>query len=371
MHTALKNKYLSDKLRLNIASLLLIVCIFTLAVSPTMLYAQGTSAGVDIGNKAIVTYSIDGEQQNPIESSPNGNRISGIGGGQQTIFKVDRKIDLSITSNGNTHVSLGETQAELNFVLSNDGNDIQEFLLSPDGTLAGDNFDSSNCKVEITAVTGTPLTGVVLPSYDNIMLSPDQQASISVKCDIPFDNNGQAILTNHESLLSIHAHANKNSDGTTTVEENTPDSANTLDTVFVDSAGTDDAQRDASHSTRAAYIALAPSTETPPTLSINKTIVTVVDPQGGNKAVTGSIVTYKIRVSTAGEGIINDVIITDPTPAEMTYKSGSIKLNNITLTDSIDTDQGEFSTQNNIITINLGNITAGSQQEILLTYVIN
>lgn len=365
------NKYLSNKSRLNITSLLPIVCIFILAVSPATLYAQGTSAGVDIKTRAIVTYSTDGEQQTPIESSPTGNNKSGINGGQYTIFKVDRKIDLSITSNGNTQVTLGETQAELNFVLSNDGNDTQEFLLSPDGTIAGDNFDSSNCKVEITSVTGTPFTGVVLPSYDNIMLKPDQQASISVKCDIPFDNNGQGILTNHESLLSIHARANKNSDGTMTVATNTPDSANTLDTVFVDSAGTDDAQHDASHSTRAAYIALASTTVTPPTLSINKTIVTVIDPQGENKAVTGSEVTYKIRVSTAGEGIINDVIITDPTPTEMTYKSGSIKLNNITLTDSTDTDQGEFSTQNNIITINLGNITAGSQQEILLTYVIN
>ena len=97
----------------------------------------------------------------------------------------------------------------------------------------------------------------------------------------------------------------------------------------------------------------------------------VIDPQGKNKAVTGSEVTYKIAISTAGEGIINNVVITDPTPADMTYKSGSITLNDVNLTDSADVDQGDFNTTSKISTINLGDITAGTQQEITLTYTIN
>jgi len=357
--------YLSEKLHLILANILLI----TNALFSTLLYAQGVSAGIGIENKAIVNYSIAGEVQVPIESSPFGNRQAGVGRGSATIFKVDRKIDLNITSSGNTNVTLGETQAELNFTLSNDGNDIQEFVLTSDGTLSTDNFNSSNCKIEITAVTGTPLPNVVLPTFDMILLSPDQQASISVKCDIPFDNNGQAILNNHNSLLSVHARASKNKDGSDTIEENTPDSADKIETVFIDSAGTDDAKRDASHSTRATYIMLASAP--PPTLSIKKSILGVIDPQGKNKAVTGSEVTYKIAISTAGEGIINNVVITDPTPADMTYKSGSITLNNVNLTDSADVDQGDFNTTSKISTINLGDVTAGSQQEITLTYTIN
>ena len=333
------------------------------------LYAQGVAAGIGIENKAIVTYSIAGDVQPPIESSPMGNRSPGIGGGQYTHFLVDRKIDLSITSNGNTDVTPGETQAELNFTLSNDGNDTQEFILTPDGTLTADNFDSSNCKVKITAVTGALLDGVVLPSYNKIKLSPDQQASISVKCDIPFDNNGQPILNNYTSKLSIRATANANKDGSPTKEETTPDTADGIDTVFTDSAGTDDDKRDASHSARGTYIAQA---STPlPTLSIKKSILKVTDSRGGNKAKSGSEVTYKIAISTAGEGIINNVIITDPTPAEMTYKKGSISLEGENLTDSIDTDQGDFNKTNNISTINLGDIIAGDQQVITLTYIIN
>ena len=372
MPSLINNKYHPARACLNkeftlLANTLLMAT--TLCISTAN--AQGVLAGSDIENKAVVTYSVTGEAQVPVESSPTGNILPGLGNGVATVFKVDRKIDLSITSQGDTEVTLGETQAELMFTLSNDGNDIQEFLLTPNSTLTSDNFDTSLCKIEITAVTDPPLPDVVLPAIDTIKLKADQQASISVKCNIPFDNNGQAILKDDKSLLSINALASKNDDGSAVNEENTPDSAENIETVFTDSAGSDDANRDASHSTRAFYIALDPATANPPTLNINKSILSVIDPQGGSKAITGSKVTYKITISTAGEGVIKNVIITDPTPVGMTYKTSSIILNNTNLTDAIDTDQGEFNTSNNISTINLGDITAGSQQVIKLTYTIN
>lgn len=373
MYRFLSQKYLTGAY--SPAKSLFLLVSSTLLVTSTLyssvLCAKGVSAGIDIKNKAIINYSMDGTVQSPIESSPSGNSLPGIGNGKSTLFKVDRKVDLSITSNGDTSVTLGETLAELNFTLSNDGNDTQVFSLTSDGALTADNFDSSNCKIEITGVTGTPLPDVVLPTFSSIKLSPDQRASISVRCDIPFDNNGQTILNDHKSLLSIHAEASENKDGSKTTEDGAIDSADSIETVFTDSSGTDDTKRDAAHSTRANYIALASSNTTPPTLNIKKTIVDVVAPKGGNKAVSGSKVTYKITISTLGNGIINNVIITDPTPSGMTYKSGSISLNNINLTDISDADQGRFSTQNNISTINIGDITAGTQQEIKLTYTID
>lgn len=346
--------------------------LFAIAVfySNTVL-AQGVLAGIDISNKVTVTYSIAGKKQSPIESSPTGNKFPGIGNGQNTTFKVDRKVDLTITNNGDTKVTLGESHAELNFTLSNDGNDSQEFLLSTNSILPTDNFNTHNCKVEITSVTGTPLPGVILPTFDTIKLGPDQQANISVKCDIPFDNDGQPILKDHTSLLSIKALTSKNSDGSITTEETTPESESSIETVYADTAGSDDIIRDASHSARASYITLDATTSALPTLSIDKTIVSVVDPQGGNKSVSGSNVTYKIIISTTGEGVINNVIITDSTPTNMTYKPNSILLNSSRLTDAADTDKGSFSVPNNVVTINLGQITAGSQQKIQLNYTIN
>lgn len=165
--------------------------------------------------------------------------------------------------------------------------------------------------------------------------------------------------------------ATKNADGGTTTQETTADTTENIETVFADSTGTDDGNRDASHSARANYIALSSTVVSPPTLIINKSIVSVQDPHGGNTAITGSEVTYKIEILTTGSGIIKDVVITDPTPAEMTYKTNTILLNSNTLTDISDSDNGEFNSLSNLSIINLGDITAGSQHEIKLTYTIN
>ncbi len=334
--------------------------------------AQGVAAGVDISNIVVVSYDIGGTTQQPIESSPTGNSTPGIGNGLDTVFKVDRKIDLSITSNGNTNAALGYSQAELNFTLVNEGNDSQEFSLTPNSTLGTDDFDTSNCNTTITAVSpGSPLPGVILPTTGNIKLRADQQASISVKCDIPLNNGGSPILIGQTSILSLLANTENNIDGSVTTQTTTPDNSITVDTVFADGTGTDDANRDAAHSTRANYIA-SNTTTPPPTLAIDKSIVEVNDSGGGSNAVTGSEVTYKIKVTTSGIGIINNVVITDITPADLTYKPATIKLNGLGLTDNNDADKADYGfTSANTATIDLGNINAGNQHEILLTYVIN
>jgi len=469
----LQKKYISK----NIA-FLLSACLF---VSPLLsfnpLYAQGVAAGVDISNTAVVSYQIDGVAQAPLNSPA-------------AVFKVDRKIDLSLTGNTHANVSLGDLQAEVTYTLVNEGNDIQEFSLIPDTTLISDNFDISNCNTVVTSITGTPLTSV--PTTGNIKLKADQQASISVKCDIPLDNAGSPIINGHTSLLALHATAEKNNDGSTVEETMTADTAMGIETVFVDGAGPDDANRDASFTARRTYTvttnlqtpvavddsssdhligssvtinpllndsnpgdssnnsALDPTsvvligsgvstdgksltvtsegiwtvnistgevTFTPETgftgdptpvnytvknnsgtvsnqavisidykqtttpeaaLNINKSIVSTVDPQGGNKAISGALVTYKITITTTGTGILNNIVITDPTPAGMTYKIGSIFMNNnnltdiVNLTDDNDSDNADFGkTHSNTATINLGDITAGSQYEILLSYTIN
>ncbi len=358
-------------LKIRSISLISLLCLSIIFISNTA-NAQGVAAGIDISNTVVVSYEIGGTTQQPIESSPTGNSTPGIGNGLGTVFKVDRKIDLSITSNGNTNAALGYSQAELNFTLVNEGNDSQEFKLTPNSALATDDFDTSNCNTTVTSVSpGTPLPSVVLPTTGNIKLRADQQASISIKCDIPLNNGGSPILVGQISILSLLATAEKNIDGSTTTQTTTPDNSSTVDTVFADGAGTDDANRDAAHSTRANYIA-SNTTTPPPTLAINKSIVEVKDSGGGNSAVTGSEVTYKIKVTTSGIGIINNVVITDITPATLTYKPATIKLNGLGLTDNSDGDQADYGfTSVNTATINLGNINAGNQHEILLTYIIN
>ncbi len=344
-------------------------CLLTLLFTSNV-NAQGVAAGTDISNKVVVNYSVGGTIQEPIESSPSGNSLAGTGNGQATTFKVDRKIDLVLTGNSNASVNPGDSQAEVTFTLQNEGNATQEFSLIPDYTLASDDFDSNNCHVEVTGVTGAPLPGVTLPTSGNIKLKADQQASISVKCDIPLNHNSSPINTGDTSLISLIATTEKNEDGSITTESSA-DTALGIETVYADSAGLDDSVRDAMHSARRTYT--ASSSTIVPSLTMEKTIVSVLDSSGGNTAIAGSEVTYIIQINTAGMGVINNLVITDPTPAEMSYKTGSIKLNNSNQSDANDsTDSADFGiTTANAATINLGNIAAGSQYDIQLTYIIN
>jgi len=373
MKNTMQNKHTPKTFGQSPARIFLLMSAFCLSnvLFSSSSFAQGVAAGTDISNKVVVTYSIGNTVQEPIESSPTGNSAPGIGNGQGTVFKVDRKVDLLVTGSNNANVSPGDSQAEVTFTLLNEGNDTQVFNLATNSALGTDDFDTSNCVSTVTSVSGIPLAGVILPTTGTIKLKADQQATINVSCDIPLNAGGTAMQAGDNSLLSLVATAEKNSDGTDTSETLTPDASNSVDTIFADNNGSDDSNRDARHSARREYVV---STITiPPTLSIDKSIVSIVDPQGGNTSVVGAEVTYKIQITTAGTGIIDNVVITDPTPANMNYKPSTIKLDSANQSDLNDTaDNSDFgNTTANTATINLGSIAAGSQHEIQLTYIIN
>ena len=65
--------------------------------------AAGTDPGVSVDNRATVVYSVGGTLQTGIESSPGGNNLPGVavpGGGADTSFLVDRRVDFTISQVG-------------------------------------------------------------------------------------------------------------------------------------------------------------------------------------------------------------------------------------------------------------------------------
>jgi len=346
-------------------------CFLYIIYSP-IAYAQGVTAGTDIENIAVVSYEIDGDTQTPIESTQDGNSLPGVGNGSVTSFKVDRKVDLLLTGNNNANVTPGDTQSEVSFNLTNEGNDTHVFSLTNDASISGDSFDSNNCKTSIThTIDNSGVVTVLAPPITNneVTLAPDHQATIIVKCDIPLNFGGQPLVTGNTSLISLTAFALQNKDGSSVSQTMTADTPENVDTVFADNAGTDDSNRDATHSARRSFVAI--DSTIPPTLAINKSILSVIDPQGGSTAVSGAKITYKIVVNTTGTGVINNVVVTDPTPADMTYQTNTIFLENQNLTDLNGDDNADFDASNKVATINLGSVSAGTQHEIKLTYIIN
>ena len=78
-----------------------IACVALGAISVSQqALAAGTAANTDIFNRATVNFQVGGVAQNPVESSPTGNSTSGVGNGVDTTFKVDNKLDLTVTEVG-------------------------------------------------------------------------------------------------------------------------------------------------------------------------------------------------------------------------------------------------------------------------------
>src|SRR5262245_50049635 len=107
------------------------VALAAMAVSQQGL-AAGTAADTNIVNRATVNFQVGGVAQTPIESSPLGNSTAGVGAGADTTFKVDNKIDLTVTEVGAaaTTVSAGAVNQVTTFKVTNTGNYQQGYNLT-------------------------------------------------------------------------------------------------------------------------------------------------------------------------------------------------------------------------------------------------
>jgi uncharacterized repeat protein (TIGR01451 family) len=95
-------------------------------------------------------------------------------------------------------------------------------------------------------------------------------------------------------------------------------------------------------------------------VNLNKTVA-ILDQWGGNLAIPGATLRYTIAASIKGGGTANNVVISDPLPANTTYTANSLRLNNTALTDIADTDAGDVGlTTPNAVTVKLGNLTSSS-----------
>lgn len=158
--------------------------------------AAGTAAETNVQNTFSLSYSVDGTPQPTIDTSdaPGGSDTP-------TEFTVDRKVDLTVTTNGNETVAPGETGAELTFTLTNTGNDTQAYDLSVINEAAGDDFNTTVAPT-ITYYVGNSATGTVqtyTPGTSTIDVPADGQLFIVVSGNIPVapgvDDNDQADLS--------------------------------------------------------------------------------------------------------------------------------------------------------------------------------
>jgi uncharacterized repeat protein (TIGR01451 family) len=286
--------------------------------------AAGTAAGTDIANSATVNYQVGGVSQTAINSNT-------------TTFKVDRKVDLTVTAGSATTTSPGTTGAAVLYTVTNTGNGSDSFTLTATNQ-TGDNFDVSNIK--IYQDNGT--TPGVFDAGDTqvsaaVAFTADQSIKFFIVSDMPLTaTNGQ------NAVVKLTA--------TTTSTATTGADTTGVDVVFADTGndGTENANNQYSISTA--------------TLAVVKSSTIISDPVNNTtnpKAIPGAVIEYTITVTNSGAAAASSVVLSDNMPTNTTYVAGSMQLNSTSLTDASDADAGTYtSTGTPKITINAGTIAA-------------
>ena len=354
-----------------------------LLIAPQVSWAAGTPSGTTISNSATLTYAIGAGPT----TTATGNIVS---------FVVDKKVNLLVTevSGSATSVSIGQTGAVTTFSVTNLGNDLQGFTLvaalavgnpATGGTppFTTNNFSATGLQVFVDSNANGVYDAGVDTATSIATLSAGASQTVFIVGDIP----GTA-LSGQQSVVSLTATAVVPTTMAALVATAGPDTAG-VDVVFADSAGVVDNARDAKHSAYDAYLVNGVN------VALTKTVTSIVDPNGTAVLMPNAVMTYKIDVVLTGSGTADNLVITDPLPANTAYLANSITVacisgiyagggacgvgtistpqSPVTKGDiNTDGDYADFNFTNvNTVTVSLGNVTAPANFSITFKATIH
>jgi uncharacterized repeat protein (TIGR01451 family) len=262
-------------------------------------FAAGTDAGVTIGNRATVNYTVGTAAQAPIESSPTGNSNPGVGNGINTNFTVDRRIDFDVveTGGGGLLVTPGQSNVVAMFTVTNTSNAAQGFQLSASNLVGGalfgntDNTDVGNLRVFVD----DPGAGGSANVYD---------------ADVPL-----TVLNGQFANVRLTAQgAVVGSNGATLEAETVGADTSGMDVVFGDPA------RDNSESADDQFAAQSAA------LTITKASSIISDPFNGTgvdrKAIPGAVIEYVVSIANTGTAAATSVRLSDTLDATLAFTAG-------------------------------------------------
>ena len=291
-------------------------------------FAAGTPAGTVIENRAEVAFDIGGDR---LTIASNTARLT-----------VEERIDVvTIALTDQVAAAPGSAGNVLVFSVTNTGNGQEAFRLSIDNAIAGDDFDPQEAvpSIYFDADGSGDLTvadTAYAPGTNDPLLDPDQSITVLVVNDL---TGGLAEGALGRSALAAESLSGTGAPGTVVIAGG----PGTLASVLGSSGGRDAAT--------AEYVATSVA------LSVVKS-VTVSDPFGGDRPLPGAILAYRIDVTVTGANDAGNAVVTDPLPANTTFRAGSLSVNGSPLTDAVDGDAGEVDPSGTAIVVRLGDLTA-------------
>jgi len=367
------NTRLGQTLRLQLAVL---ACLMV----ATSAHALGTSSNTDIDNRADVTYNLGSTPQTLIESDPSGNSNPGVGNGGDTSFKVDNKIDFSVTEadSAYTIVAPNSTWQAVAFTLQNDGNTTQDFSFTaaevaignPDSHGGTDDFNGSVDRgifVESGGAVGYQELQDTATYADQVLENTTRTVYVVRDIGAESDDTSSAVVLTAQVAVGDTGGA-QGADIVTDDSGDVDDPA-VVQIVFADGTGDTDGAEDGQYSDTDAFLVQTA------TLEITKTSSVYSDPFNllvNPKAIPGATIEYTVQVTnTAGTGTATSVAVMDDLSAEITAATIAFDLNGYaaaeglqveapnlyggaatSLTnDGADADEGEWDAGTNTLTV--------------------
>jgi len=287
-------------------------------------YALGTDAGTDITNSATLSYKAGGVDQPDVTSNTD-------------TFKVDKKIDMVLSTDDSTQVEVtpGQEDRITSYTFKNEGNANQKFKFEvanlPNGEEADyntkkDNDDVNNLEIQCTYTDGSGSSQTA--GWDSsfvIEIKEDTEASCEVRADIKTAADGGE----DGDIMNVELKATAYKDDGSAPEEETTgaDTQDSVDIVFADgesvangaNSGLGDTAADDNSTkgdtagdgievARSGYIIKTPI------LSVNKTSCPVSDPVNNTdnpKRIPGAIVRYMFDIKNTGSSDASGVTLKD------------------------------------------------------------
>lgn len=277
-----------------------------LSVSATSAFAAGTLSGTNVDSTASLSFSVNGTTSEVTSTNT---------------YKVDNKVDLTVSTVDTQAVTVSPeaTNVLLTYKVKNEGNTVQDFVLSSlttsttvftAGNAVTDDYDLTNVRVFVDANNnGIYDEGTDVETYID-ELAPDDDTTVFIVADVPTDALNDAVAI-YDLQAQVAQGETVGSEGAIIASDNAgqADDAATVQIVFGDGQGTTDVQYDGIFSSADAWKIVTAD------VTVSKNSIVVSDPVNGTtnpKRIPGAVVRYCYIVENAAGGAeATGALITD------------------------------------------------------------